>query len=177
FVSGLQGLHKILSHTKNGLIVESFLDGKHRLIYASQKVSALVDISIYTTDEDVPLLEVFKLISEKEKGKTSLDHKLDPQKLRDYLSDLVKDLDHERVYNSDVAKLFQWYNQLVDKGLLNLEDDEDPTNDKKEGSPAKTKKPSAKKAVAAKSGPSKTASPKSGASKQTGMRKASGRKS
>ena len=112
-VSGLPGLHKILSHAKNSLIVESLLDGKRRPIYSTQKVSALEDISIYTLEDDIPLADVFQKMYEKEKGKEAPNHKTDTSELRSYLSDIIENVDHDRVYNSDVAKLFQWYNRLV----------------------------------------------------------------
>ena len=178
-VSGLPGLHKILSHTKNGLIVESLIDGKRRPIYASQKVSALEDISIYTSDDDLPLTDVFKLISEKEAGKAALDHKMDPEKLREYLTGIVKDLDQDRVYNSDISKLFQWYNLLVEKDLLKDEEEEEKKKEskkEKEGE-GKAKKAPAKKAPVKAAAGKSASSKKAPAKKATAQRKASGRKS
>lgn len=151
-ISGVSGLHKILSHTKNGLIVESLIDGKRRPVYSSQKVSSLDDISIYTIDDDVPLKDVLKLIQEKEGGKKTLDHKSDPAVLRKYLGEIVKDIDHERVYNSDVAKLFQWYNMLLEKDLLKF-DEEDDVKDDEDG---KSEKPKKKKATSKSKSPKKT---------------------
>lgn len=175
-VSGLTGLHKILSHTKNGLIVESLDDGKRRPIYASQKVSALEDISIYTVEDDVPLTDVFKLIFDKEKGKASLDHKLDSSELRTYLSGILKDIDQDRVYNSDISKLFQWYNILVEKDLLKFEEEEEKEEDEKKV--GDVKKPSAKKTAQASKANIKKAVPKRAPAKsQAGGRQASGRKS
>ena len=145
-VSGIPGLHKILTHSKTGLIVESLLDGKRRPIYASQKVSALEDISIYTENEDLPLADIFKLIHDKENGKQSLNHKDDPAKLREYLTELVATLDQDRVYNSDISKLFQWYNTLVEKDLLNFEEEEKESEEKQ----SEAKIPSAKKSSAKK---------------------------
>ena len=176
-VSGLPGLHKILSHTKNGLIVESLVDGRRRPIYASQKVSALEDISIYTNDEDLPLVDVFKMISEKEGGKAGLDHKSDPEKLREYLTGLVKDLDQDRVYNSDISKLFQWYNLLVEKDLLKGEEEEEEVEGEKKGTSEGSKKASPKKSSTAKKPAKSSASKNAPPKKSTTQRKASGRKS
>ena len=163
-VSGLPGLHKILAHTKNGLIVESLIDGKRRPVYSTQKVSSLEDISIYTLEEDMPLKDVFKTIFDKEKGKSILDHKTDPAKLREYLTSVVKSIDHDRVYNSDVAKLFQWYNLLIEKGLMNFDEEKDEEKEKK------TEKEGAKK-PAAKSGPKKKAVDKAAAPKKAASQK------
>lgn len=174
-VSGLPGLHKILSHTKNGLIVESLEDEKRRPIYASQKVSALEDISIYTTKDDVPLIDVFKLMLAKEKGKAALDHKKPSDELRAYLSDILKDIDHDKVYNSDIAKVFQWYNILVDKDLLKEDEKEKESDTKTAGD---KKKKATKKTAQTSKADVKKAVPKRAPAKNTaGPRKASGRKS
>ena len=155
-VSGLPGLHKILTQTKNGLIVESLSDGKRRPIYSTQKVSSLEDISIYTIEDDVPLADIFKSMSEKEDSKKALDHKSDPKKLREYLSEVIENMDHERVYNSDIVKLFQWYNTLAEKDLLNF-DEEDAEGEEKAVESEEKKKP---KSSAKKPAPKKKAAPK-----------------
>lgn len=173
-VSGISGLHKVLSQTKNGLIVESLIDGKRRPIYSTQKVSTLEDISVYTTEDDVPLADVFKLIYEKEGGKKAPDHKSKIEDLRKYLSSVLKNIDHEKVYNSDVAKMFQWYNSLIEKKMLKFEDEKkkETKGDKK----APAKKEGAKKtaAVKKKEAPKKAVkinSPKVGPNKAGGAKK------
>lgn len=178
-VSGLPGLHKILSHTKNGLIVESLIDGKRRPIYSTQKVSSLEDISIYTQEDDMPLKDVFKKIYDKEKGKSIMDHKSDTGKQREYLTSVIKTIDHERVYNSDVAKLFQWYNLLIEKDLMNFEE-EKPAEDEKGDAPKKaaSSKTTTKKKVADKSASAaKKPNTQKKASANTGQTRSAGRKS
>ena len=49
------GLYKHVAQAKNGLIVESIVDGKRTMAYATSRISALEDISIYTTDGDTKL--------------------------------------------------------------------------------------------------------------------------
>lgn len=180
-VSGLPGLHKILSQTKNGLIVESLDDGRRRPVYSSQKVSSLEDISIYTLDDDVPLKDVFMKIHEKQKGKEAPSHKSDPEELRAFLTEVLEDVDHERVYNSDVAKLFQWYNILIEKDLLKEdEEEESKEGEKKEAkkkAPAKKPAASASKAAAKKATPKKTSASKGTATKKGSAKSASSKKS
>ena len=38
--------------------------------------------------------------------------------MTDYFSDILPDYDEERVYPSDIKKLFQWYNLLLKAGCL-----------------------------------------------------------
>ena len=51
------------------LIVESLLNGKRMPAYARDKVVSLGDISIYTTEEDMPLGEVLEKVKEAADGK------------------------------------------------------------------------------------------------------------
>jgi len=144
-ITGKPGLFKVISQIKNGLIVESLLDGKRMPVHASDKVSALSDISIYTYESDIPLSEIYDKMFEKTAGKAAIDHKAKPEELRGYFKEVIEDFDQERVYNSDLKKLFQWFNLLAENGLLKKEKKGDKKKDaaKKETKPKKTatKKP------------------------------------
>jgi len=117
-IAGRPGLYKIVAQGKNSVIVESMTDKKRFPAHASDKISALDDISVYTTDEDVKLIEVYKKMYESLNGTAGLSHKDDPKKLREYVITFLPNYDSERVYDSDVRKLFQWYNTLIAEGLL-----------------------------------------------------------
>jgi hypothetical protein len=135
-IAGYPGLYKMVGQMKSGLLVESLIDGKRMPAYATHKILALEDISIYTEEDDVPLAEVFGLLAEKNSGKPSLNPKKSKvEELQEALAEALPDYDRERVYTSDLKKLFQWYNLLAEKGLLKEEEKEE-----------KTKKKSAKKA-------------------------------
>ena len=72
-VSGMSGLYKVVGQTKNGLVIESLENNKRLPIYASNKVSALEDICIYTETEEKPLGEVFADLFKNLDGKEALD--------------------------------------------------------------------------------------------------------
>lgn len=120
-VSGKPGLYKVISKKKNGLVVESIPDGKKLNIFALDKVSALDDISVYTYDADIPLKEVMTKLFKIENGKATIDHKDTSEVLRAKMVQILPDFDQERVYISDLKKLFQWYNLLIAAGLLKPE--------------------------------------------------------
>ena len=61
-VSGQSGLYKLVSQAKSSIIVESLKDGKRMPAYATSRISALEDISIFTEEADVKLIDVFKTI-------------------------------------------------------------------------------------------------------------------
>ncbi len=172
-ISGKPGLFKVIAQGKNNLIVESLEDRKKVPAYATDRISALEDISIYTVDDDKPLKEIFTVIFEKEKGGTTISHKEDAAKLQKYLLEILPNYDQERVYGSDIKKLFQWYNLLHKAGELKPEEPVVEEKEEKKAnastSPATKKKTAkadatdetaetpAKKAPAKKAAPAKAA--------------------
>ena len=116
-VAGKPGLFHAISQTKSGFIVESLVDKKRFPIPSTNNVSLLENIAIYTYEEEVPLLTVFKTMYEKTEGKETISHKESSQKLIAYFSEILPDYDEERVYTSNIKKVIQWYNLLVTSGL------------------------------------------------------------
>lgn len=123
-ISGKPGLQKLVSNSSNAIIVESLLDGKRFPAYSNAKIIALEDISIYTQDEDMPLKEVLKRMYKKENGAVTLNHKEATEKIITYFGEVVPEYDKDRVYVSDMRKIIQWYNLLIDKNLLHPEEEE-----------------------------------------------------
>jgi len=58
-ISGKPGLYEILSQTKTGVIVKSIIDDKRTAINASNNVSLLENIAIYTYEEEVMVKKLF----------------------------------------------------------------------------------------------------------------------
>lgn len=117
-------MYKLTTQSKSSIIVTSLDTGKKMPVQATHKISALEDISIYTYEEDLPLAEVFKKIAEKEDGGKAINHKADKEELRNYMSEVLPNYDEDRVYDSDLKKLFQWYNILQANDLINAEEEE-----------------------------------------------------
>ncbi len=117
-ISGKQGLFRLVSQGKNMLIVESLLNGKRTPAYAHDKIISLGDIAIYTIENDVPLSDVFETIKAKNEGK-KVDVKAigDDADVRAYFKEILPDFDEDRVYTTDIKKVFSWYNQLLDAGI------------------------------------------------------------
>ncbi len=112
-VTGKPGLFEVVSQTKTGIIVESLTDKKRIPILSTHNVSLLENIAIFTYDEEVPLLTVFKTIFEKEAGKETISHKESGAKLSSFFSEILPEYDQERVYTSNIKKIIQWYNGLI----------------------------------------------------------------
>jgi len=114
-VAGKPGLYKLLTQTRSGFIIASLIDGKKINVGLRSNVSVLSEIAVYTLTEELPLRAVLAKIQEKEKGaKTSIGHKDPKIKLEEYFFEILPDYDEEKVYASDIKKIIQWYNILVD---------------------------------------------------------------
>jgi hypothetical protein len=127
-VSGKPGLYRLLSQGKNTLIVES-LQTKQRLpILPKDKVVSLGDISMFTIEEDVPLSEVLTRVQEHQAGVPFAEELLkDGDALRETFGEILPSYDRERVYTSDIKKLFSWYNILLAAGITSYSDEEEAT--------------------------------------------------
>jgi hypothetical protein len=122
-IAGMSGLYKVIAQSKNGIIVESLLDKKRMPAFATHRVSALEDVSIYSTGEDVPLKDVFQKIYDAEKGGACIDHKQGDAELKKYFKSVFAEYDEERVYASDIKKVLMWYNVLQKEGLLDKQEE------------------------------------------------------
>lgn len=126
-ISGKPGLYVIKSQAIGRLIVESVIDGKCSPAFARDRMSSLEEISIFSTDEDRPLKDVFKMIHEKMGDKVDFDFKkAKPEELREKFALVMPDYDEEAVYPSDMKKVFAWYQMLMDKNLLDFTEEEKP---------------------------------------------------
>ena len=117
-VAGKSGLHTIVGKSKNNVIVESLKDKKRFPIFNTNKISGLSDISIYTYDEEILLSELFDRIQKKYKKEAAISHLESAEELKKVFEELVPNYDQEQVYNSDIKKVFQWYNILHDTDNL-----------------------------------------------------------
>ena len=145
-ISGKGGLFKFIAQARNGIVVESLEEKKRHVAPATARVSSLEDIAIFTRDEEVPLADIFYMIHEKSDGKETLSHKASSDELKGQFKELVPEYDEERVYVSDIKKVFQWYNLLHKHQLLEViekeeEDQDEQPEDVKDGD-AKTEKKS-----------------------------------
>lgn len=126
-ISGRPGLFRLVNQGKNMLIVESLATGKRTPAYARDKVMSLGDISIYTNDGgDTPLAKVLEAVRVANDGK-AIDIKAigGEKELREYFATIMPDYDEDRVYGSDIRKIFQWYNQLLEAGFTSFAEAEE----------------------------------------------------
>lgn len=124
-ITGKPGLYSLVNQGKNMLIVENVATGKRTPVYARDKVISLGDVAIYTTGGDMPLYEVFDKISTMNDGNpVDLSTFKDDNALREYFATVLPEFDQERVHNSDIRRVFTWYNTLVSNGVKDFKDEE-----------------------------------------------------
>lgn len=117
-ISGKPGLYKVLNTTHRAIVVEPLGSGKRTAVPASARVSSFEDISIFTYEEDLPLADVLNTMFDHLKGEVAPDVKVPHAEIRAFVTEVVPDLDQERVYHSDLKKLCSWYNVLLELSLL-----------------------------------------------------------
>lgn len=114
-VAGKGGLYKVVKPTRTGVILESLDNQKKKIVAnATQRISVLSDISIYTTDQEDSrsLVEVMHTIFEEFGEDPGIDSSSDSDELKAFLKHVLPEYDEQRVYPSDIKKLVSWYKVL-----------------------------------------------------------------
>ena len=114
--SGKSGLFRILKPGRGGIIVES-LDEKRekQIVGTTARVSILKDISIFMADSDkaTPLAEILKTVHAKQQSEKIDGKAMSDYQLTDFMTEVLPAYDTQRVYLSDIKKLINWYNILI----------------------------------------------------------------
>lgn len=117
-ITGKPGLFKMIGHGNRRIIVEDIASGKRFPALERDKIISLADIAMYTQGEDKPLGEILDMVYAHEGGK-AIDIKalVADGKLRSTFGEILPDWDEDRVHDSDIKKLFSWYNLLIGSGM------------------------------------------------------------
>jgi len=109
-VSGLPGLYELINSKNDGAIIRSLEDNSTR--FAASRVhnfSHLESIEVYTTGENVNLVDIFDAIG---KAADALPDSKDNSAVKKYFEKVYPELDFEKVYSSDLKKMVKWYEVL-----------------------------------------------------------------
>ena len=132
-IAGRPGLYRLVSYGKNMLLVEGLLDKKRFPVHSRERVMSLGDISIFTTTEDVPLAQVLentgkKYNNQRIEAKTIVNN----EQLHEFMDGVLENWDKERVHDSDIKKIVNWYNILIMAGITDFTAKEEEEITKKE---------------------------------------------
>ena len=126
-ISGKPGLYRLVSRGNRSLVVETLDAAKKRQpAFATDRIISLADIAMYTDDEEVPLRQVLNSIKNRQEGKAVSDINLktaSKDELFQFMAEVLPQFDRDRVHASDVKKLIQWYNILVENGVTDFDED------------------------------------------------------
>jgi hypothetical protein len=78
-VSGKSGAFKVIAQSRSGFIVESLIDGKKMPVSATNRITSVEDIVVFTETEEVKLKDIFKKMKEITNAAQGVDHKADDQ--------------------------------------------------------------------------------------------------
>lgn len=140
-VTGLPGLYELVSSKSDGAIVRSLDDKSTRFVSSRvHNFSHLESIEVYTSRDNVNLVEVFNAMEAKNE---KLPDDKDNGALKKYFETVYPELDFERVYASDMKKMVKWFSMLkannIEIKIKEQEEEEQPE-------PVEAPKPTEKKA-------------------------------
>ena len=119
-ISGQSGLFNYVSQARNGVVVESLVDGKRSSFGMTSKMTSLADISIYTDEEEVKLQEVFLSMKEVLGDADAPSSKSAPEELKALFEKALPTYDRDRFYVSHMKKVVEWYNALKNHASLDF---------------------------------------------------------
>ncbi len=120
-ISGQPGLFQYISQANAGVIVESLTTKKRALFGMSARLTSLSDISIYTTEEEVPLHQILVKMHDNLQDNAAPDAKSNPEVLKNFFAEVLPDYDKDRFYVSHMKKVVEWYNTLRQHASLDFE--------------------------------------------------------
>ena len=129
-IAGKPGLYKLVTRGNNNLIVEA-LDATHKRqpAFATDRITSLGDIAMFTETDDVPLTDVLDNLKKLENGKRASinEKKASSAELREYFTKVLPEWDQDRVKDSHIKKLITWYNILIEAGITDFKEEMAPT--------------------------------------------------
>lgn len=131
-ISGQPGLYLYIAQARSGAIVESLSDKKRSCFGLTSKMTTLADISIYTTEGEMKLSEVFLKLKDVLGGAEAPASKASSDELKALLAKAVPDYDGERFYVSHMKKVVDWYNCLLKYASLDFVTPEEEASESEE---------------------------------------------
>ena len=114
-ITGFSGLFELVSSKTDGAIVKSLEDQSTKFVSSRiHQFSHLESIEVYTTDENVNLVDVFQAIKNADKA---LPSEKDDKAIKAYFKEVYPTMDFDRVYTSDMKKMIKWYNAISKHGI------------------------------------------------------------
>jgi hypothetical protein len=131
-VSGQHGLYKYLAQARNGAIVEALSDKTRNCFDIKSKITTLADISIYATDGEMKLQDVFLKMKEALADADAPSSKSTPEQIKALFAKAIPNYDADRFYVSHMKKVVDWYNELKKYASLEFATPEEARKEEEE---------------------------------------------
>lgn len=131
-ISGQHGLFLYLAQARNGAIVESLADKKRTVVDPKNRITTLADISIYSTEGEIKLQEVFLKMKEALGDAAAPSSKSSDKELKSLFKKAVPDYDEDRFYVSHMKKVVEWYNELKENASLDFTNPDEEEKEEQE---------------------------------------------
>lgn len=121
-VSGQHGLFNYIAQARNGAIVEALGDKRRTCFDMKSRITTLADISIYTSEGEMKLQEVFQKLHEALGETDAPTSKASADELKALFLKAIPNYDGDRFYVSHMKKVVDWYNELKNFASLDFEE-------------------------------------------------------
>lgn len=121
-VSGQHGLFNYIAQARNGAIVEALGDKRRTCFDMKSRITTLADISIYTSEGEMKLQEVFQKLHEALGEADAPTSKASADELKALFLTAIPNYDGDRFYVSHMKKVVDWYNELKNFASLDFEE-------------------------------------------------------
>ncbi len=122
-VSGQHGLFNYIAQARNGAIVEALSDKRRTCFDMKSRITTLADISIYTSEGELKLKDVFLKLQAVLGDADAPTAKASSEELKSLFAKAVPDYDADRFYVSHMKKVVEWYNELKNFASLDFEEE------------------------------------------------------
>ncbi len=121
-ISGQRGLFLYLAQARNGAVVESLSDKKRMVADIRSRITTLEDISIYTSEGETKLREVFLKMKDVLGDAPAPTSKASSDELKSFFEKALPDYDGDRFYVSHMKKVVDWYNEIKEYASFDFVD-------------------------------------------------------
>lgn len=121
-VSGQHGLFNYIAQARNGAIVEALGDKRRTCFDMKSRITTLADISIYTSEGEMKLQEVFQKLHDALGEADAPTSKASADELKALFLKAIPNYDSDRFYVSHMKKVVDWYNELKNFASLDFEE-------------------------------------------------------
>lgn len=121
-VSGQHGLFNYIAQARNGAIVEALGDKRRTCFDMKSRITTLADISIYTSEGEMKLQEVFRKLHDALGEADAPTSKASADELKALFLKAIPNYDGDRFYVSHMKKVVDWYNELKNFASLDFEE-------------------------------------------------------